>query len=87
MSKNSQNNYYYEVGVFDGKKLICEYVTTLPIVRRNGLIHDKLMNLMEKEHGQGVLVLYNKKEGKLPNDQRPVIDIDIPMEPTLNYNR
>lgn len=87
MSKNSQNNYYYEVGVFNGSDLIYEYVTTLPIVRQNGLVHDKLMNLIKKEHGDGVLVLFNKKEGNLPNDNRPIIDINLPPEPTLNYNK
>ena len=80
MSKNIQNDYYYEVCVIDrNSNIIQEYVTPLPIV--------KLIKLMKEKHGSNIVILYNKKEGTLPNDHRPVIDIEIPIEPTLNYNK
>lgn len=88
MSKNIQNDYYYEVCVIDrNSNIIQEYVTPLPIVKGNGLVQDKLIKLMKEKHGSNIVILYNKKEGTLPNDHRPVIDIEIPIEPTLNYNK
>lgn len=88
MSKNIQNDYHYEIGVFDDKfELVCEYVTSLPIIKGNGIVQDKLMDFIKKEHGSNIVVLYNKKEGALLKDNRPVIDIEVPTEPTLNYNK
>jgi len=86
MSKNSQDK-YYEIGVMRGKTLIAEYVTTLPIIKGDNRVHDKLMQFMYKNHGEGIIVLWNKKEGKLPNDNRLKINIRIPAEPVLKYNR
>lgn len=86
MSKNSQDK-YYEIGVMRGKSLIAEYVTTLPIIKGEGLVHEKLMQFMYKNHGEGIVILWNKKNGKLPNDNRQKIKIRIPAEPTLKYNR
>lgn len=88
MSKNIQNDYYYEVCVIDrNSNIIQEYVTPLPIVKGNGLVQDKLINLMKETHGNDILVLFNKNRGNLPKDNRSVIDIEIPIEPTLNYNK
>ena len=88
MSKNIQNDYYYEVCVIDrNSNIIQEYVTPLPIVKGNGLVQDKLIKLMKENHGNDILVLFNKNHGNLPEDNRPIIDIEIPIEPTLNYNK
>ena len=86
MSKNSQNKQYYEIGVMWGGTLIAEYVTTLPIIKGENMIHEKIMQFVHKNHGDGVFVLWNKKMGKLPNDSRPRINIRIPSQ-ILKYNR
>lgn len=88
MLKNIQTDYYYEIGVIDrNNDIIQEYVTPLPIDKGNGLIQDKLIKLIKEKHGGDVFVLFNKKDGEMPNDNRPIIDIILPSEPTLNYNK
>ena len=88
MSKNIQNDYYYEICVINrNSNIIQEYVTPLPIVKGNGIVQDKLIKLMKEKHGDDIFVLFNKKDGNPPVDNRPIINIELPQEPTLNYNK
>lgn len=93
MSKSTKNkiqsekDYYYEVGVLNlNNEIIEEYVTQLPIIRYGQQVSDKLMNLMKETHGNDIYVVWNKKTGDMPTDKN-IIDLDIPEEPQLNYNR
>ena len=89
MSKSSQNNFYYEVAVYssDLKEVVAEYVTRLPIIKKGHWIHEKLTNLLKIEHGENIMVLWNKKYGEMPKNNLSVIDVNIPDEPELNYNK
>jgi hypothetical protein len=88
MSKNSQNSIYYEIGVVNRKgELLEEYVTDLPIVSKGSVVYEKFANFVRKLHGGDILILWNKRDGSLPNDNRPRIDIELPRETELKYNR
>ena len=88
MSENIQNNFYYEICVISKTgSIIKEYITALPIIRSNGLVQDKLISIMKEQHGNDIFVLFNKSQGRMPADNRPIIDIEIPQEPKLNYNK
>lgn len=88
MSKNCQNNEYYEIGIFSipQKRIVKEYVTELPIVK-DVTIHTLLMKFLYQENPGDIMVLFNKRSGKLPNDDRDVIKINIPSKPVFKYNR
>ncbi len=87
MSKNSQDNFYYEIGVTRNGNLIKEYVTKLPIIQGDSLVHNSIVGYLKKLHGYDVVLLLNKKNGNLPKDSRPIIDIEIPKAPELKYNK
>lgn len=87
MSKNSQNKFYYEIGVTRGGELLEEYTTELPVIRKGNIIDEKLISLLKKVHGNDICVLYNKKNGIIPDDDRSRIDIAVPSESKLNYNK
>lgn len=86
----NKNKYYYEIGVIkanDPKStIIAEYVTALPIIKY-GIAHNKFVDYLHDLHGDNILILMNKKEGKMPKDSRLVIDINIPKTQKLKYNR
>jgi len=88
MSKNYQNNEYYEIGIFSipQKCIVKEYVTELHIVEGE-VIHAQLMNFLHQENPGNIIVLLNKRNGNLPNDNRDVIKINIPSKPVFKYNR
>ncbi len=88
MLKNCQNKEYYEIGIFSisQKRIVKEYVTELPIIER-GVVHTLLMKFLYQENPGNIMVLLNKKNGNLPNDNRGVIKINIPSKPTFKYNR
>ena len=87
MSKSGVNKFYYEIGVTRGSELLEEYVTDLPIVSKGDVVYEKFVDFVKKLHGNDVLILLNRKSGSLPNDNRPRIDIEIPRERELKYNR
>lgn len=87
MSKNSQNKFYYELGVTRNGELIEEYVTDLPIIRKGGVVYEKFMNFIKELHGNNIVVLWNKKSGSLPKDNRLRIDIEVSAEVELKYNK
>lgn len=87
MSKNSQNKFYYELGVTRNGELIEEYVTDLPIIRKGGIVYEKFMNFIKELHGNNIVVLWNKRSGSLPKDNRLRIDIEVPAEVELKYNK
>jgi hypothetical protein len=62
-------------------------VTAVNVIKNDTIVHEKLMNLMRNTHGDDILVVWNKKSGSLPKDNRSVIKIKIPAEPELKYNR
>jgi len=88
MSKNYQDKEYYEIGIFSisQKHIMKEYVTELPIVD-GCVVESRLMKLLYDENPGDMIVLLNKKNGNLPNDNRDVIKIDIPSKPVFKYNR
>jgi hypothetical protein len=88
MSKSCQNKFYYEIGVVGRKgELLEEYVTDLPIVSKGSVVYEKFANFVRKLHGNDILIIWNKRDGSLPNDNRPKIDIELPREVELKYNR
>lgn len=87
MSKNSQNKFYYELGVTQNGKLIEEYVTDLPIIRKGEVMYERFVDFIKKLHGDNILILWNKKTGSLPKDNRLRIDIEVPAEVELKYNK
>lgn len=86
MSKNSQNKFYYELGVTQNGKLIEEYVTDLPIMKGE-VVYERFVDFIKKLHGDNILILWNKKTGSLPKDNRLQIDIEVPTEVELKYNK
>ena len=88
MSKNYQNKEYYEIGIFSisQKRIVKEYVTELHIVE-GGVVHALLMKFLYRENPGNIMVLLNKRNGNLPNDNRDVIKINIPSKPVFKYNR
>lgn len=87
MSKNSQIKFYYELGVTQNGKLIEEYVTDLPIIRKGEVVYERFVDFIKKLHGNNILILWNKKMGSLPKDNRLRIDIEVPTEVELKYNK
>jgi len=87
MSKNSQIKFYYELGVTQNGKLIEEYVTDLPIIRKGEIVYERFVDFIKKLHGDNILILWNKKMGSLPKDNRLRIDIEVPVEVELKYNK
>ena len=87
MSKNSQIKFYYELGVTQNGKLIEEYVTDLPIIRKGEVVYERFVDFIKKLHGDNILILWNKKTGSLPKDNRLRIDIEVPAEVELKYNK
>ena len=87
MSKNSQIKFYYELGVTQNGKLIEEYVTDLPIIRKGEVMYERFVDFIKKLHGDNILILWNKKTGSLPKDNRLRIDIEVPAEVELKYNK
>ena len=94
MSENIQNNQtaiqptYYELGIFsiNDKQLIKKYITKVHFMMYdNKIIHEMLMNFLYKEHGKGVIVLWNERIGEPPRDIDE-IKLEIP-EQILNYNK
>lgn len=87
MSKNSQNKFYYELGVTRNGELIEEYVTNLPIIRKGEVMYEKFVDFIKGLHGNDIVVLWNKKSGTPPKDNRLIIDIEVPAEVELKYNK
>jgi len=88
MLKNFQDNEYYEIGIFSipQKRIVKEYVTELHIAE-GGVVHAQLMKFLYRENPGSVMILLNRRDGNLPNDNRDVIKINIPSKPAFKYNR
>lgn len=89
MSKSSQNKVYYEIGIVNQSdyNMIDELVTRANIIKKEGIVHEKFMNFMYNTYGKDIIVLWNMKNGRIPNDHRSEIKIRIPKEPELKFNK
>jgi len=85
MSKNGQNKFHYEIGVVRDGKIIEEYVTDLSIIEMDNIINERFARFIRSLHGNDVVILWNRKEGDLPDDKRPRINIEIPEKTNLKY--
>jgi hypothetical protein len=88
MSKSTQNSFYYEIGVVSPEgKLVKEYVTDLPIIKKGESVYNEFVDFVKKIHGQDTIILWNRVEGEIPDDGRSRIALDIPPKSEFKYNR
>ena len=85
MSKSFQDKYYEILVTSTNGVEEHKYVTKLPIVKGQ-TVNRTFVEFMKKVHGDNILIVYNEKNGKMPGNIDEV-DVWLPQEPELNYNR
>ena len=76
---------YYQIGILDGFTCdeIRQVVTKAPLFNQKVL--DKVVALLEEQFGKDIVIVWNRKDGEMPNN---IDTIKVQHEePNLKYNR